>query len=100
MAHLHQVLADQVREWRASGLQHDAYPAVAEILDFQRLPASAPGARRERRFLREAQIEALTTYWYLRLVAKTPHVMALYRGGISSKYRPPEGFWHHQQRSL
>ncbi len=30
------------------------------------------------RFLRRAQLRALETYWYLRLVEKTPHIFDLY----------------------
>jgi len=31
------------------------------------------------RFLRKAQFEALETYWYLRLIEKTPHFSDLYK---------------------
>ena len=31
------------------------------------------------RFLRKAQFEALETYWYLRLVERTPHIFDLYK---------------------
>jgi hypothetical protein len=53
---------------------HDRYPAVAEILDYQMdLDAGVP------RFLRAPQLRALETWWYLRLVEGTPHVLDLYR---------------------
>jgi hypothetical protein len=31
------------------------------------------------RYLRQAQLRALETYWYLRLVEGTPHVFELYQ---------------------
>jgi len=72
--HLYQYLRQQVDAWRAAGYPCDAYPAIAEILDYATLPESTV-----RRFLREPQLQALETYWYLRLVAGTPHVFDLYR---------------------
>ncbi len=79
MAQLHQIIAERVKGWRERGFPHEDYPALAEILDYQYLPASQSGARRDRRFLRAAQIEALHTYWYLRLVENTPRMIDLYR---------------------
>jgi type III restriction enzyme len=75
--HLHQTIATKVAEWRRNGFAVDEFDAIAEILDFQ-VVASESGAR-ENRFLRTPQIEALQTYWWLRLVAETPHVVDLYR---------------------
>lgn len=79
MAHLHQRLAQQVRDWREAGYRHEAYSALSEILEFQYLPSPSPGAPKQRRYLRAAQIDALATYWYLRLVAGTPNIIDLYR---------------------
>jgi type III restriction enzyme len=70
---LHDVLGARVAEWQSSRFAHEEFPAIAELLDFQRDSAGS------RRFLREPQIRALSTYWYLRLVEGTPHVFELYR---------------------
>jgi type III restriction enzyme len=79
VAHLHQLLQDRVTEWRAAGYPHENYPAIAEVLGFQRDDAGSL------RFLRAPQLRALETYWYLRLVAGTPHVFELYRSLFPKK---------------
>jgi len=73
MEYLYQRLAERTAKWREAGYPCDDYPAVAEVLQYQ--------IEREtgsRRFLRHAQLRALETYWYLRLVEATPHVFDLY----------------------
>lgn len=70
---LHEILSSRVSEWAATRFEHEGYPAIGEILEFQRADAGSP------RFLREPQLRALQTYWYLRLVEETPHVFDLYR---------------------
>jgi type III restriction enzyme len=72
--HLYQQLQKRVAQWRSAGYPCEAYPAIAEILDYAILPGS-----QIRRFLRRAQLQALETYWYLRLVEQTPHIFDLYR---------------------
>jgi hypothetical protein len=72
--HLHQRLAQNVAEWRAQGYPHAEYPAIAEILKYATLSESS-----SLRLLRRAQLRALETYWYLRLVEGTPHIFALYQ---------------------
>jgi len=74
MAHLHQVLAQEVDKWRKEGYPSPDYPAIAEIFEWARDPDS--GALR---FLRTPQLRALETYWYLRLVQGTPHIFTLYQ---------------------
>lgn len=74
MPHLHEKLAAAVAEWRWAGYPCAEYLAVAEILDWARDPVSG-----QLRFLRTPQVRALETYWYLRLVEKTPHVFELYQ---------------------
>ena len=76
--HLYQRLAQNVATWRTQGYPHAQYPAIAEILDYATLPEST-----SLRLLRRAQLRALETYWYLRLVEGTPHIFDLYR-----KYYP------------
>lgn len=72
--HLHQLLASSVDEWRQQRYPSDKYPAIAEILEY----AYVDGAEREYRFLRHAQVVALETYWYLRLILDTPTIPKLY----------------------
>ncbi len=73
MTHLHNVLAERVADWREAGYPHDAHPGIAEILEYQIDPETGT-----RRFLRAPQLHALETYWYLRLVEGTPHILDLY----------------------
>jgi hypothetical protein len=77
---LHEALDTVVHEWRASGYR-SPYPAIAEIFehavegeeDGRPFPQSG-----SLRYLRAAQLRALETYWYLRLVAGTPRIPAPY----------------------
>ena len=71
--HLHQALAHEVGTWREDGFPHDAFPVIEEVLRWAADP-EGPGFR-----LRPPQVRALETYWYLRLVRGTPHVLDLYR---------------------
>jgi type III restriction enzyme len=81
MRELHEELADRVAAWRADGYPC-AYPAIGEVLEYaveneelgQPFPASG-----SLRYLRAAQLRALESYWYLRLVEGTPHIKDLYR---------------------
>src|SRR5205823_14249805 len=66
--------AAKVAEWRGAGYPHDQHPAVAEIFDW-----ALDSETGQPRYLRAAQLRALETYWYLRLVERTPHVFDLYR---------------------
>ena len=80
MIHLHQVLGSKVREWREDGYPCDEFPAITEILEYQvesDEPYGGPPVE-TLRFLREPQRRALETYWYLRLMKKTPHIRELY----------------------
>ena len=70
--HLYEALKEHVAVWRESSYEHEDYPAIAEILEWVRNP-DVPLFR-----LRAPQIRALETYWYLRLVEKTPHIFDLY----------------------
>lgn len=69
-------LKEKVKAWRDEGYPCD-YPAIAEILNFNFIESEEDN--RTLRFLRKAQFEALETYWYLRLVEKTPHIFELYK---------------------
>ncbi len=72
---LHEAIVARVNAWRLAGYECESFPAIAEILEW------AHGARDSgnERFLRSPQLRALETYWYLRLVEKTPHILDLYR---------------------
>ncbi len=71
---LHDSIQREVDTWRADGLPWEAFPAIAEIINWSRLDDGET-----LRFLRRPQLRALETYWYLRLVKNTPHVFDLYR---------------------
>ncbi|MCC6175820.1 MAG: DEAD/DEAH box helicase family protein [Chloroflexi bacterium] len=72
MTELHEVLAERVSGWRTAGYPHQTYPTIAEILQYMRHEDGTS------RYLREPQIRALETYWYLRLVERTPRIEDLY----------------------
>lgn len=76
---LFQKIAIAVEGWRKEEYSHSEFPVMAEILEWARNPLGA-GFR-----LRKAQIIALETYWYLRLVLGTPHVLDLYTTLFSAK---------------
>ena len=80
MEHLRQMCAGKVREWREAGYPCPAFPAITEILEYQVQSEEVADGRLvgNLRFLREPQRRALDTYWYLRLIEKTPHVSDLY----------------------
>ena len=77
MSHLHQAISKEVAEWRAAEFAVEDFEAISEILEYQVITNDA--GTRESRFLRVPQIEALTTYWWLRICAGTPHVLELYQ---------------------
>jgi hypothetical protein len=88
MAELHQALASRVAAWRAAGYPHDATPAIAEILGHAvegEDPAAPFPQSGQLRFLRAAQLRALETYWYLRLVEGTPRIGDLYERAFPVK---------------
>jgi type III restriction enzyme len=70
--HLYEILATKVTDWRAKKYPQDKFPAIGEILDWAQKPDVSSFQ------LRQPQLRALETYWYLRLVEGTPHVFDLY----------------------
>ncbi len=74
MSYLYQVLSQRVDTWRTANYPCDDFPAIREILEF----ALEDGESGQLRYLRRAQLRALETYWYLRLVLKTPKIPDLY----------------------
>lgn len=84
MAQLHEQLATAVDQWRSQGYACDAYPNVAEILEW-----SCNSETGDLRFLRRPQLRAVETYWFLRLVLGTPHILHLY-----TRFNPkPRELW-------
>jgi predicted nucleotidyltransferase len=73
LTHLYELLRQRVSEWRGEGYPSEDFPAVAEILGWAEVSETG-----DLRFLRKPQLEALETYWYLRLMEGTPHVFELY----------------------
>src|SRR6266571_970001 len=69
-------LKEKIVQWRDNNYHCD-YPAISEILNYSIMESET--GERSLRFLRRAQFEALETYWYLRLVEKTPHIFELYK---------------------
>lgn len=80
---LHEHLKIEVTNWKKRNYTSQ-FPAIAEILEWQVLNgkngSSAP------RYLRKPQLEALETYYYLRLEKDTPHIFDLYKNLISDPY--------------
>jgi type III restriction enzyme len=74
MPHLYELIQQKVTDWRRQGYPTGNYLAIAEMLDYATLPES-----NTLRYLRAAQLRALETYWYLRLVEGTPHIFELYQ---------------------
>ena len=70
--HLYQVLLTKVNDWRNERFAHGDFPAIGEILEW----ANQPDVSSFR--LRPPQLRAMETYWYLRLIASTPHIFDLY----------------------
>ena len=75
-------LKEKVKEWRKTDYRCN-YPAISEIFDFNFIEDGREN--RTLRYLRKAQFEALETYWYLRLVEKTPSVFGLSKKFFSAK---------------
>jgi hypothetical protein len=78
MTHLHQHLSSRVDQWRAANYECGDHSSIAEILEWGKETATG-----NLRFLRRPQLRALETYWYLRLIEKTPHVFDLYKKILS-----------------
>lgn len=77
--HLYEALAAKVDEWRKQDYEAPDFPVIAEILDWCKSPEG--GTFR----LRDAQVRALETYWYLRLVEHTPRIIDLYHRHFPQK---------------
>lgn len=78
MIHLHQHIAVRVDQWRTDNFACSEYPVIAEILEWAKETETG-----NLRFLRRPQLRALETYWYLRLIEKTPHIFDRYKKLLS-----------------
>ncbi len=81
MTYLYQEISTRVDAWRAENYPSEKYPAIREILEF----AVEDAQNGQLRYLRRAQLRALETYWYLRLVLETPRIPDLYAKLFPSK---------------
>ena len=70
---LYSQLKPKIIQWRKSQYTSD-FPIISEILNY-----NYDSEMGNLYFLRKAQFEALETYWYLRLIEKTPHIFNLYK---------------------
>lgn len=80
MSHLYQTISLLRKQWSNDSYSCEEYPAISEILEYQIEPET-----KTPRFLRIPQVTALETYWYLRLMEKTPHIFDLYKNHFSKK---------------
>lgn len=74
MTFLYQALSGHVDTWRSNNYPCAQFPAIREILEFS-VDDKDSG---QLLYLRAAQLRALETYWYLRLVLNTPKIPELY----------------------
>jgi hypothetical protein len=79
--HLYQILSERTLLWCENDYVCEQFPAISEILQYQRLDDAGQNLR----FLRPPQFRALEVHWYLRLVEKTPHILDLYKACYSKK---------------
>ncbi|MBI3747811.1 MAG: DEAD/DEAH box helicase family protein [Chloroflexi bacterium] len=92
MVELHEALATKVGAWRDAGYPSDV-PALGEILEHA--TEGGNDGPSHLRYLRAAQLRALETYWYLRVVERTPPIPELYRRlfpSTSTRIRTDDAF--------
>ena len=73
MQNIFQHLQVDVQKWREGGYISKDFSAISEILLWSKDETG------QLRYLREAQFNALETYWYIRLILKTPKLLDLYQ---------------------
>lgn len=79
---LNEALKKKVKNWQKSGYKC-VYPVISEIFDFNLFNSKSDD--KTLRYLRKAQFEALETYWYLRLIERTPQIFNLYQKYFSGE---------------
>lgn len=75
-------LQENALNWRKNGYAGTDFPLIGELLRWQFEDAATGGGENGGpvlKYLREPQFQALEIYWYVRVVKKTPHIMALYK---------------------
>jgi type III restriction enzyme len=72
LMYLYEALAMKVTDWLKNQYPIKQFTAIAEILEWARNPDTSTFK------LREPQLRALETYWYLRLVENNQHIFDLY----------------------
>ncbi len=76
---LYELLSNNITQWRTSNYSHSEYSVIGEILERAKSPEGSGFT------LRQSQIRALETYWYLRLQYNTPHIFDLYKKIFTKK---------------
>ena len=76
MRNLHDKIASDVENWRNQGYPCEEYPLIGSLLRHQ---WDEQRGDQTLHYLRAAQMQALETYWFLRLVKGTPRFMELYK---------------------
>jgi hypothetical protein len=71
MQNIFEQLQEDTKKWRETGYATEEFPAISEILSWNK------DENGELRYLREAQFNALEVYWYVRLILKTPKLIEL-----------------------
>ncbi len=85
MKSLFEKLRDDAQKWQEEGYPCEDFPLIGEVLRWQFV--EEPQAKGALKYLRQPQFQALELYWYLRLVRKTPHIVALYKHYYSDDNR-------------
>lgn len=80
---LHERIKIEVINWKKKSYA-SSYSTISEILEWQVL--NGKNGSSALRYLRKPQLEALETYWYLRLEKDTSHTFDLYKNLISDPY--------------
>jgi hypothetical protein len=93
--HLYERLTAQASLWCAQGYPNADYQVIGEILEWAKDPEGS-GFR-----LRSPQVRALETYWYLRLIENTAHIVDLYKKVFpkQSELLPALGLVHEDIKS-
>lgn len=79
MIKLCEKLQTDAGKWRKEGYPTTTYPAIKELLLWNKNESG------HLRYLREAQFLALELYWYVRIVLKTPKLAALYNSCFTKR---------------
>jgi len=73
MQNIFEKIQEKTIKWRENGYPSDKFPAIKEILSWNKDDTGSL------RYLREPQFRALELYWYIRIVLNTPKLLDLYK---------------------